>query len=69
MPQFELEPSGQPAVFVRARTDLEAVERHADARDVALEDAEAGSGWRAVTVGGEPWGRVRPRGRMRFRRD
>ncbi len=31
--------------------------------------AEAGSGWRAVAVDGAVWGRVRPRDRMRFRRD
>ena len=71
MPQFEIEPTGQPSVMVRARADLDAVTRHlGDASgEVMLGDAEAGSGWRDVVVEGELWGRVRPRDRMRFRRD
>ena len=70
MPQFELAPAAAAPVFVRARTDLDAVRRHlGDAAEVALAEPEAGSGWRAVTVSGAAWGRVRPRDRMRFRRD
>ncbi|WP_420454264.1 hypothetical protein [Rubrivirga sp.] len=71
MPQFEVQPHDQPSVFVRARTDLDAVRRHltSGAAEVALAEAEAGSGWRAVAVDGDEWGRVRPRDRMRFRRD
>ena len=40
-----------------------------DPGGVALAAAEPGSGWQAVTLDGEPWGQVRPRDRMRFRRD
>ncbi len=71
MPQFEVQPHDQSSAFVRARTDLDAVRRHlaSDASDVTLGEAEAGSGWRAVAVEGAGWGRVRPRDRMRFRRD
>lgn len=71
MPQFEVEPADRPAVFVRAKTDLDAVAGHLGdaAGEIDLGDAEAGSGWQAVAVDGAAWGRVRPRDRMRFRRD
>ena len=71
MPQFEVQPSGQPARFVRARSPEDAVRQldAADAAAAALGDPEDGTGWRSVTLGGQPWGRVRPRDRMRFRRD
>ena len=81
MPQFELEAAGQPATFVRARSPEDAVRRalgppDASASDsdrqspaLAVGEAEAGTGWQEVTVDGLPWGRVRPRDRMRFRRD
>ena len=68
MPQFEVQPADQPARFVRARSPEDAV-RQLDADADALGDPEDGTGWRSVTQGGEPWGRVRPRDRMRFRRD
>ncbi len=68
MPQFELEPREGAATFVRARSAAEAVGRE-QGGDVVLGEPEAGSGWQAVTVDGEVWGRVRPRDRMRFRRD
>ncbi|WP_412063371.1 hypothetical protein [Rubrivirga sp. IMCC45206] len=68
MPQFEIETREGSAAFVRARTAAEAVGRQQDG-EVALAEPEAGSGWQAVTVDGQPWGRVRPRDRMRFRRD
>ena len=71
MPQFEVEPHGQPAAFVRARSEADAVARHLGGATEAVDvgEAEPGAGWRDVTVGGEAWGRVRPRDRMRFRRD
>ena len=74
MPQFELEAAGEPAAFVRARSPEDAVRRALPAEPgrqppVALADAQAGTGWQDVTVDGRPWGRVRPRDRMRFRRD
>ena len=71
MPQFEVEPRDHPATFVRARSEADAVARHLDADAAAVEvgEPEPGAGWRDVSVGGEPWGRVRPRDRMRFRRD
>ena len=68
MPQYEVEPRDRPAVFVRARSDHDAAERQSGAA-VALGEPEPGSGWREVRAGGEVWGRVRPRDRMRFRRD
>ena len=70
MPQFEAAPLNGPSVFVRARSPEDAV-AEAAGRGGAVEVGEAapGSGWREATVGGEPWGRVRPRDRMRFRRD
>ena len=79
MPQFEFAPPGGDAVFVRAR-DAEGAVRDVIERGLAAEglaanaavelgDPEAGSGWMAVALGGEPWGRVRQRDRMRFRRD
>ena len=69
MPQFEVAQHGQDPVFVRARDAADAVGRRSGAAAVALADAEPGSGWQDATVDGEPWGRVRPRDRMRFRRD
>lgn len=72
MPQYEVESAPEPARMVRARTPANAIRQSAglpdDAR-VEVGEPEAGSGWCAVTVEGEPWGRVRPRDRMRFRRD
>ena len=64
----EIEPRDGAATFVRARTAAEAVGRQ-QGGEVALGEAEAGSGWQAVTVDGDAWGRIRPRDRMRFRRD
>ena len=75
MPQFEISRPAAEPVFVRARSAQDAIRRHlatADTDrqpDVALADAEPGTGWQAVTLDGEPWGQVRPRDRMRFRRD
>ena len=69
MPQFEVQPGDGPPSFVRARDAEDAVRRQSGAAAVALSDAEPGSGWQAATADGEPWGRVRPRDRMRFRRD
>lgn len=73
MPQFELAPADQPSVFVRARSPEDAVTRHLNLQRgpaaVVLADAEAGTGWQDVSVDGKPWGQVRPRDRMRFRRD
>ena len=68
MPQFEIEPAGQPARLVRARSAAEAVEQDGE-QDVEVGEAAPGTGWRAVTCAGAPWGRVRARDRMRFRRD
>lgn len=72
MPQFETAPAHAPDQTVRARTAEDAVRQSAglasDA-DVGLGEAEPGSGWQDVTVDGAAWGRVRPRSRMRFRRD
>ncbi|MDT0630588.1 hypothetical protein RQM47_13695 [Rubrivirga sp. S365] len=71
MPQFETAPLNGPSAFVRARSAEGAVADAAgrDVEAVEVGDAEAGSGWREATVDGAPWGRVRPRDRMRFRRD
>jgi len=70
MPQFEIAPATGPVVFVRARSEADAVARHLGApAEVDLSEAVPGEGWREVRVGGQPWGRVRPRDRMRFRRD
>ena len=78
MPQFEVAQRGQEPALVRARDAADAVRRRLADGDrrpgasepaVALAEPEPGSGWQAVTVGGEPWGQVRPRDRMRFRRD
>lgn len=72
MPQFETAPARTPAQTLRARTAEDAVRQSAglaaDA-DVALGEAEPGTGWQSVTVDGTPWGRVRAHSRMRFRRD
>ena len=57
-------------MFARGRTAADAVRRHLGAdRDPALGDPEPGTGWQIVEVEGASWGRVRPRDRMRFRRD
>ncbi len=70
MPQFELAPTSGPVTFARARSAEDAVRRQLAVDDaVEIGEAEAGSGWQEVRVGGQPWGRVRPRDRMRFRRD
>ena len=79
MPQFEVTPVVGPPAMVRAKDATDAVRRHAgfpgepgrqpDEPAVALVEAEPGTGWQDVTVDGAPWGRVRPRDRMRFRRD
>ena len=72
VPQFETAPLDGPAVFVRARSPEDAVRDAAGrggAVDVEVGAAAPGSGWRDAAVDGEPWGRVRPRDRMRFRRD
>jgi len=79
MPQYEIAPTSGPTVFVRARSEADAVARHLAGLDVeapgleapavALGEPEPGSGWREVRVDGGAWGRVRPRDRMRFRRD
>ncbi len=72
MPQFEVDPAHVPSQMIRARTAAAAVRQSAglaDAAAVEVGEPEAGSGWAEVTVGGERWGRVRPRDRMRFRRD
>ncbi len=73
MPQFELVPAGHPPAFVRARSPEDAVRRHLGGAvgpaGLALGDAEAGTGWQEVSLDGEPWGRLRTRDRMRFRRD
>lgn len=72
MPQFETRPHNGDAAMIRARTPADAVRQRAglaDDADVEVGEAEAGSGWCEVAVGGAAWGRVRPRDRMRFRRD
>ncbi|MEM6288851.1 MAG: hypothetical protein AAF845_17060 [Bacteroidota bacterium] len=76
MPQFEVAPAAGPSTFVRARDPEDAVRRAVSeaagaAVNAALEIGapEAGSGWMEVSHDGEVWGRVRPRDRMRFRRD
>ena len=70
MPQFELAPASGAPAFVRARSAADAVRRHlGDVTEVEVGEAEAGTGWSEVTVASVPWGRVRPRDRMRFRRD
>ena len=70
MPQFELAPTSGPVAFVRARSAEDAVRRQVpEAGAVDLGEPEAGPGWQEVRVGGAVWGRVRPRDRMRFRRD
>lgn len=76
MPQFEVAFASGPPVFVRARDPEDAVRRAVTeaagaAVNAALEvgDPEAGTGWMEVSHDGESWGRVRPRDRMRFRRD
>ena len=74
MPQFELAQVG-PGAFsglVRGRTPEEAVRQATgmppDAELQVSPEADV-QGWQAVTMEGEPSGRVRPHQRMRFRRD
>jgi len=67
MPQFEVQPTDQPARFVRARSAEDAIRQLEASADVG--EPEAGTGWCAVMVEGKPWGQVRTRDRMRFRRD
>ena len=70
MPQFEIQPAAAAAPErVRARDAEGAVRAAAGEGRVELGEAALGSGWREARVGGEPWGRVRPVDRMRFRRD
>ena len=72
MPQYETEPAGADPAMVRARTPSDAVRQQAglaDGTSVEIGEVEAGSGWAEVLVDGAVWGRVRPRDRMRFRRD
>lgn len=70
MPQFEIAPTSGSVTFVRARTEEDAVRRHlGEESEVELGEAAPGTGWREVRVAGGVWGRVRPRDRMRFRRD
>ncbi len=68
MPQFEVQPTDQPSRMVRARSAEDAV-RQLDVDAAEVGEPEAGTGWCAVTWEGEPWGQVRTRDRMRFRRD
>lgn len=68
MPQFEVQPTDQPTRFVRARSAEDAL-RQLDVLDAEIGEPEVGTGWCAVSQAGEPWGQVRPRDRMRFRRD
>ncbi len=83
MPQFEISRPAAESVFVRARSAEDAVRRHLASADpgrqpdagsaapdgLALAAAQPGTGWQAVTLDGQPWGQVRTRDRMRFRRD
>ena len=75
MPQFEVQHGARAAVFVRARGPEDAVAKTVGASGpdesgaVDVGPPAPGTGWRPVTVDGEPWGRVRARDRMRFRRD
>ncbi len=72
MPQFETQPANADATMVRARTPADAVRQCAglpEGTPVEMGEVEPGSGWSEVTVDGAVWGRVRPRDRMRFRRD
>lgn len=71
MPQFETAPLDGAATFVRAKSPEHAVADRAGrgVEAVAVGAAAPGSGWREATVDGAPWGRVRARDRMRFRRD
>ena len=71
MPQFELDTDGAFRL-VRGRSDQDAARRalglSADAR-VELGDPEDGTHWAELRVDGVRAGRLRPRDRMRFRRD
>ena len=71
MPQFELDGVGPEAVtgLHRGRDAADAV-RRATTADAEVAEAADASGWREVSIGGEPAGRVRDHAaRMRFRRD
>ena len=79
MPQFELDVTSAAAGsadaaprLVRGRSAEDAVRRALaleGAAVVEVGEAAQGSGWSALHVDGEARGRVRPRDRMRFRRD
>ena len=71
MPQFELDTDGAPRL-ARGRSPQDAARRALGlAPDARLElgEPEAGTQWAELRVDGVPAGRIRPRGRMRFRRD
>jgi gamma-glutamyltranspeptidase len=73
MPQYEFEStdSTTPALH-RGRAPADAVARAlgAEKREVDVSEEADEQGWQAVTVAGEPAGRVRDHAaRMRFRRD
>ena len=79
MPQFEVSFTEGGTVFVRAHDAGDAVREAINqanretglAINAAFEvgDPEPGTGWMDASMDGEVWGRVRPRDRMRFRRD
>ena len=71
MPHYELDLDGTTR-HERGRTPEDAVRRAlalGDEARVALGEAEGGTQWTDVRVDGVPRGRLRPRDRMRFRRD
>lgn len=73
MPQYEFESAdlAAPALH-RGRTAADAVARALGAKkgDVDVSEDADEQGWQAVTVAGEPAGRIRDHAaRMRFRRD
>ena len=72
MPQYELDADDGATRQVRGRSPEDAVRRAlgpAPGAEVSVGEAELGTGWCEVRVGGAPAGRVRPRARMTFRRD
>ena len=72
MPQYEFESASDSAALHRGRTPADAVARAlgVDRAAVDVSDEADAQGWQAVTVSGEPAGRVRDHAaRMRFRRD
>lgn len=71
MPQFELDTDGA-ARLVRGRSADDAVRRALalpEAARVEFGEPEGGTQWAELRVDGAPRGRLRPRDRMRFRRD